>query len=142
MTTKIYRSRIHNRLTITGSFNSRPVTIRFIDGNGMAKCVYHTSDATEQQFIEQTELFRRNLLYLEKTINTQDKTPAEEEIKEADNLKQEIKEDDKATRTYTNRQDLSEQIKRLFPEEHVVVKTSETELLAIADKHNIIFKRI
>lgn len=137
MSRKIYRSRIHINLTLTGvNKDGKTIEIRFIRGNANVKCCYSTDKQEEQEFIEQDRLYKWNLLYIEKEIKTEEiKKEVEEEISTEETNKTMKQE------TYKNKQELYEKIKTMFPEEHIIARMTEQELLEVGKRNDVLFEK-
>lgn len=143
MSTKTYRSRIHRTLSLTGQYKDKKYNLNFINGNDRIKCVYTTNDEQVQQFIESTDLFKQNLIYIEQE-KRDEPTPIIEISHTKDKVKElsfdlPDKECDLIEKTFKNKQELIEQITMLLPEAKTNKKMPNSELIEIGKKGGYLF---
>lgn len=144
MSTKTYRSRIHRTLSLTGQYTDKKYNLNFINGNDRIKCVYTTNDEQVQQFIESTDLFKQNLIYIEQEKKDEQKPIIEtlsqpkEKVKEL-SFELPDKETELIEKPFKNKQDLIEQITMLLPEAKTNKKMPNSELIEIGKKGGYLF---
>lgn len=133
MSKKTYTSRVRKQATFVGEVKGKRMEINFERGFGNGfYCSYTTADKDEQEFLESTDDFKGNLLYVSNVAY--DKKPADKVAP-----KETVKSDPAKTLTYKSRQDLYDQTKTLFPEAGVTKSMSELSLLSLAKDNGITF---